>query len=155
MYIWSVSLIPCPNLFWSVVFSATLSQQVFKDSSHSASTSLQKKPYICFVISGMMFLRLLANSAVFSLAFGMTLPVLFVNQWGWLIIVALIISTIVDVAIAAILVVSLRIQTKRAPKRTTALVDKMITWTIETALITSVSSIVIFICFVTMRQNFI
>ncbi|KAF7377840.1 hypothetical protein MSAN_00207500 [Mycena sanguinolenta] len=116
---------------------------------------LTKKPYICFVISGMMFLRLLANSAVFSLAFGMTLLVSFVNQWGWLIIVALIISTIVDVAIAAILVVSLRIQSKRVRKRTTALVDKMIAWTIETALITSVSSIVIFICFVTMRQNFI
>ncbi|KAF7377843.1 hypothetical protein MSAN_00207800 [Mycena sanguinolenta] len=116
---------------------------------------LTKKPYIFFIISGMMFLRLLANSAVYSLAFGMTLLVPFEKQWGWLLIAGLIISTTVDVAIAAILVVSLRIQSRGVRKRTAALVDRLIAWTIETALITSMSTIVTFICFITMEHSFV
>ncbi|KAJ6460992.1 hypothetical protein C8R45DRAFT_536934 [Mycena sanguinolenta] len=114
-----------------------------------------RKVYICLTISVMIFCRLVALSAVSFMGTSMTLLVPFENRWGWLVITGLIISVTVDVAIAAILVVSLRIQSRGVRERTTALVDKLIAWTIETALVTSVSTIVTFICFVTMRHNFI
>ncbi|KAJ6461010.1 hypothetical protein C8R45DRAFT_842290, partial [Mycena sanguinolenta] len=87
----------------------------------------------CFIISGMMFLRFLAMSAVFSLALGMTLLVPFVAQWGWLLIVASIGSAVTDLTIAALFFIIL-LELQKTPtscmSRTMALVDKIIAWTI-------------------------
>ncbi|KAF7377852.1 hypothetical protein MSAN_00208800 [Mycena sanguinolenta] len=116
---------------------------------------LTKKLYLCLIISVMIFLRLLAISAVFSLGLGVTLLVPFEAQWGWLLIVGLAISAATDLTIAVVLTVSLRNQSRGVCKRTMALVDKLIAWTIETAAITSVSTILKFIFFITMKHNFI
>ncbi|KAJ6460986.1 hypothetical protein C8R45DRAFT_1028880 [Mycena sanguinolenta] len=119
------------------------------------ANTFTKKPYIYLMVSVIIFCRLVAISAVSFMGMSMTLLVPFENRWGWLVIVGLGISAAVDVAVAAILVVSLRIQSRGVRKRTTALVDQLIAWTIETALISSVLSIGIFICFVTMKHNLI
>ncbi|KAF7377838.1 hypothetical protein MSAN_00207300 [Mycena sanguinolenta] len=117
--------------------------------------SLTKKLYICFIISILMFLRLLATTALSFVAMSEALLVPFENRFEWLVISTLTISATIDSTIAVILVVSLRNQSRDVAKRTTALVDKLIAWTIETAGITSVSSIITFLCFVTMTHNFI
>ncbi|KAF7377839.1 hypothetical protein MSAN_00207400 [Mycena sanguinolenta] len=114
---------------------------------------ITKNRYICFIILGMMFLRLLSAGALSFLGMEMTLLVQFEKRWGWLGLVALSVSATIDSIIAMILVVSLRNQSRDVHKRTTALVDKLIAWTIETAGITSVSSIITFLCFVTMKHN--
>ncbi|KAJ6460989.1 hypothetical protein C8R45DRAFT_1108803 [Mycena sanguinolenta] len=111
--------------FLSAVISAIV-QGFFTFRTHVFTKSL----CTCFIISGMMFLRFLATSAVFSLAFGMTLLVPFATQWGWLLIVASIGSAVTDLTIAVILTVSLRNQSRGVHKRTMALVDKIIAWTI-------------------------
>ncbi|KAJ6461001.1 hypothetical protein C8R45DRAFT_537114 [Mycena sanguinolenta] len=116
---------------------------------------ITKNRYICFIILGLMFLRLLSASALSFLGMEMTLLVQFEKRWGWLGLVGLAVSATIDSIIAVILVVSLRNHSRGVHKRTTALVDKLIAWTIETAAITSVSSIITFLCFVTMTHNFI
>ncbi|KAJ6460997.1 hypothetical protein C8R45DRAFT_537013 [Mycena sanguinolenta] len=116
---------------------------------------ITKNRYICFIILGMMFLRLLSAGALSFIGMEMTLLVQFEKRWGWLGLLALTVSATIDSIIAVILVVSLYNQSRGVHKRTTALVDKLIAWTIETAAITSVSSIITFLCFVTMTHNFI
>ncbi|KAJ6460984.1 hypothetical protein C8R45DRAFT_1028869 [Mycena sanguinolenta] len=117
--------------------------------------SLTKKLYIILIISVMVFVRLLATTALSFVAMSETLLAPFENRFEWLVISTLTISATIDSIIAVILVVSLRNQSRGVAKRTTALVDKLIAWTIETAGITSVSSIITFLCFVTMTHNFI
>ncbi|KAJ7837799.1 hypothetical protein B0H14DRAFT_2513476 [Mycena olivaceomarginata] len=116
--------------------------------------ALSKRLYITLIISAMIFARLLGSSAVVAIGMRVTLLKSFERQWGWIVIVLWSISSAADLTITAILVAFLRNQRLRVHKRTTALVDKIITWTIETGLITSISSTLILACFVTMKENF-
>ncbi|KAJ7771214.1 hypothetical protein B0H14DRAFT_3164839 [Mycena olivaceomarginata] len=116
--------------------------------------ALSKRLYITVIISAMIFTRLLGSSAVVAIGMRVTLLKSFERQWGWIVVVLWSISSAADLTITAILVAFLRNQRLRVHKRTTALVDKIITWTIETGLITSISSTLVLACFVTMKENF-
>ncbi|KAF8189502.1 hypothetical protein K438DRAFT_1971617 [Mycena galopus ATCC 62051] len=65
------------------------------------------------------------------------------------------ISVVSDVMITTTLVLALRGQRSRTPRKTAALEDKLIFWTIETGVLTSVSNILMLVFFVTMRDNFV
>ncbi|KAJ7842396.1 hypothetical protein B0H13DRAFT_1909823 [Mycena leptocephala] len=60
-----------------------------------------------------------------------------------------------DLTVTAALAVLLFRQRRTAHKRTAALVDKLILWTIETGMLTSSASVVMLACYVTMKDNFI
>ncbi|KAF7373567.1 hypothetical protein MSAN_00567100 [Mycena sanguinolenta] len=79
----------------------------------------------------------------------------YLAKYEWLLLTNWSVSVASDFILAATLVVALLSQRSRAHKTTAALMDKLIEWTIETGLLTSVSSIAMLICFATMKTNFI
>ncbi|KAF8179545.1 hypothetical protein K438DRAFT_1725811, partial [Mycena galopus ATCC 62051] len=76
-------------------------------------------------------------------------------EWGWAITTAWGVSVATDLAITGTLVLLLTRQRTNGQKKTVAVVDKIITWTIETGLLTSGCGIIILICFQLMKDNLI
>ncbi|KAJ7181523.1 hypothetical protein C8R43DRAFT_969446 [Mycena crocata] len=108
-------------------------------------------PCICWAMS--LFRVVPSNVAVF--AFGIREPIAeFIAKWNWLFIAVWTVSAANDVLIAGTLVFLLYHERSRALKRTAAVVDKLIAWTIETGVLTSFVSIIMLILFVTMRDTF-
>ncbi|KAJ7916161.1 hypothetical protein B0H13DRAFT_2323650 [Mycena leptocephala] len=142
------------SLSTSILFSGIIAASVQGFFSFRIYT-LSKKLYITLIIWTMSFLRLLGAVVAFVVALRMITLARFEAQWGWLLMVTWSVSTANDLAITVTLVVLLRRQRPSTYKRTTALVDKLITWTIETGLLTSAAGIVMLACFFTMKQNFI
>ncbi|KAJ6524017.1 hypothetical protein B0H19DRAFT_1276709 [Mycena capillaripes] len=102
------------------------------------------------------FLRLVIPMIISAFAVEMKSIVGFAVQWQWIANPLWIISTANDVTITTTLVILLHNQRANAyTGNTMALVDKIILWTIETGMLTSASGIIILICFVTMKTNFI
>ncbi|KAJ7827167.1 hypothetical protein B0H14DRAFT_2815800 [Mycena olivaceomarginata] len=132
-------------------FIAALVQGFFTIRAYA----LSKRLFVSLIISAMVFMRLLGMSAISLMAVRMTFLAPFETQWGWLITLSWSISTITDLTITATLVVFLRDQRLRVHQRTTEVLDRLIAWTIETALMTSASSITALACFITMKENFI
>ncbi|KAJ7844676.1 hypothetical protein B0H13DRAFT_2364070 [Mycena leptocephala] len=79
----------------------------------------------------------------------------FLSSWGWLFDTVWAVSAVNDLFIASTLVVLLYRRRSLGLKSTAAVVDKMITWTIETGVVTSIASIVMMSVFLSMRFNFI
>jgi len=73
----------------------------------------------------------------------------------WLLPASLSFSAAIDVYIAVTLVVWLTVQRTRAIKSTSRVLDKLIAWSIQTGVLTSITAIVLVIIFVTMRNNYI
>ncbi|KAJ7347936.1 hypothetical protein DFH08DRAFT_866945 [Mycena albidolilacea] len=118
-------------------FIAALVQGFFTIRAYA----LSKRLFVSLIISAMVFVRLLGMSAISLMAVKMTFLAPFETQWGWLITLSWSISTITDLTITATLVVFLRDQRLRVHQRTTEVLDRLITWTIETALMTRLISI--------------
>ncbi|KAJ7318238.1 hypothetical protein DFH08DRAFT_715080 [Mycena albidolilacea] len=92
--------------------------------------ALSKRLYVALIVSAVIFVRLLGTIAIVAIGMRMTLLKSFERQWGWIFTVSWSISSASDLTITAILVAFLRKQRLGVCKRTTALVDKIITWTI-------------------------
>ncbi|KAF8194410.1 hypothetical protein K438DRAFT_1827945 [Mycena galopus ATCC 62051] len=75
-------------------------------------------------------------------------------QWKWALTTLWSVSSVNDLTITMVLVIILAGK-RNTFKRTTALVDKLILYTIETGMLTSMSSIAALACFVAMPGNFI
>ncbi|KAF8152106.1 hypothetical protein K438DRAFT_1987916 [Mycena galopus ATCC 62051] len=114
-----------------------------------------KKLYIPCLIWFMAFLNLLGLIGIFIASMRATSWGSYLAQFEWLPTTTWSINVACDVAITATLVVVLRRQRSWAHNKTVALVDKIIVWTIETGMLTSVLSIVTLALFVTMTENFI
>ncbi|KAJ7659089.1 hypothetical protein DFH06DRAFT_1472546 [Mycena polygramma] len=109
-------------------------------------------PGLCWALS--LFRLGPANVIVFT--FGATEPLAeLLSRWGSLFDAVWAASAVNDIIIALTLVYSLYHRRSSALERTAAIVDKLIAWTIETGLITSVASIVLMSVFITMPTNFI
>ncbi|KAJ6461462.1 hypothetical protein C8R45DRAFT_533707 [Mycena sanguinolenta] len=115
-----------------------------------------KKVYIPGLVWFMVFLNIVGRVALFAAVLPMA-PELgtFLTRWEWLITLNWSISVLNDVLITTTLVVGLYGQRSHAHRRTAALVDKLIVWTIETGLLTSVASGLTLVCFVAMTQNYV
>ncbi|KAJ6468212.1 hypothetical protein C8R45DRAFT_1218743 [Mycena sanguinolenta] len=98
--------------------------------------TLSKKVHIPILIWLMAFLRLLGCLVFFTGALKMTSLEGFIAQWGWLATSLWSVSTANDVTITTTTVCLLYQQRKKAQKRTAALLDKIILWTLETGLLT-------------------
>ncbi|KAJ6463467.1 hypothetical protein C8R45DRAFT_1220289 [Mycena sanguinolenta] len=79
----------------------------------------------------------------------------YLAKYQWLLLTNWSVSVASDFILAATLVVALLAQRSRAHSTTAALMDKLVEWTIETGLLTSISSIAMLVCFATMKKNFI
>ncbi|KAJ7048243.1 hypothetical protein C8F01DRAFT_1193572 [Mycena amicta] len=87
------------------------------------------------------FVYLVASTAATVLAFGQANLPQFLVHYGWLMLSAWVLNLVNDTTITASLVVLLVFNRTRGLHTTTALMDKLIKWTIETGLITSMFSI--------------
>ncbi|KAJ7906905.1 hypothetical protein B0H13DRAFT_2332947 [Mycena leptocephala] len=116
--------------------------------------TLSKQLYIPVLTWTMVFLRLLGTSVLFVATFQMKSLLASIAQWEWLTTATLSVGMANDLTIAASLVLILHKQRHNGLKRTAVLVDKMILWTLETGMLTSVTSVVELACYVTMKDNF-
>ncbi|KAJ3905961.1 hypothetical protein F5879DRAFT_692871 [Lentinula edodes] len=78
----------------------------------------------------------------------------FRQKWQWLILAVLILRAALDVLISGTLVYYLTYHRNNAYKNTIAVIDKLILWTIETGIVTSVISILIIICYTIIPENY-
>ncbi|KAJ7886340.1 hypothetical protein B0H13DRAFT_2535094 [Mycena leptocephala] len=109
-------------------------------------------PILCWF---MAFLRMLGAIVLLATA-GRKIPVkIYEMHWTWLITALWSVSTANDLVITMALVTILVRQRTYAQRRTVALVDKLIVWTIETGMLTSSAAIAMLACFVAMKTNFI
>ncbi|KAF7338809.1 hypothetical protein MSAN_02203600 [Mycena sanguinolenta] len=117
--------------------------------------ALSKKLCIPILIWIMGFLCLLGCFVIFVGGLKTTSLVEYIAQWGWLATSVWSISTANDVTITAMVVFLLYRQRNKVQKRTAALVDKIILWTLETGFLTSVTGLIALVFFVTMKKNLI
>ncbi|KAF8217629.1 hypothetical protein K438DRAFT_1952511 [Mycena galopus ATCC 62051] len=117
--------------------------------------TLCKKWYIPALIFVMGFLRTLGCVVMFVAGLRMTPLAAYIAQWEWLATSIWSISTANDLTITATMVFLLHRQRHKVQKKTAALVDKLILWSLETGFLTSVAGVVSLVFFVTMKENFI
>ncbi|KAF7351255.1 hypothetical protein MSAN_01557000 [Mycena sanguinolenta] len=146
-------LIP-PSLAIAVVFSGIVGgavQSFFAARIYHISKSL----YIPCLSWTLSFSRLLGSIAVCY--YGLRLPTIpdFEMQFGWLLNSLWSVASANDVLIAVTLVYWLSRCRREAGKRTVALVDKLIAWTMETGVVTSAAGVASLLCFATMKSNYI
>ncbi|KAF8173852.1 hypothetical protein K438DRAFT_1980720 [Mycena galopus ATCC 62051] len=115
----------------------------------------KKKPYIPILISILTLLRLLACFMLFVEGVKATSMANFKLQWQWFVTALSCVSTANNWTITATLCRLLHNHRPNAYKKTSALLNKLILWTIETGMLTSASAIVTVACSITMPGNFI
>ncbi|KAJ7027474.1 hypothetical protein C8F04DRAFT_1122183 [Mycena alexandri] len=160
LYKWTISSfgvplpVPPKSFDASIFFSGIIAACVQGFFSFRIWT-LSRKPYIPGIAYTLSFLRLVIGAAVFITALRMTSLQIFEARFGWLITTAASIGAANDLLITTTLVFVLRGQRTEIQPRSLPLVDKLIVWTMETGLMTSVASIATLICFLTMKSNLI
>ncbi|KAJ7020863.1 hypothetical protein C8F04DRAFT_1403337, partial [Mycena alexandri] len=118
--------------------------------------AFSKKLFIPILIWIMALWRLLGCIVLTGEGIQMTTMARYEAKWGWLATVCWSVSTVNDWTITATLVFLLHTRRRTGVhQRTAALVDKLITWSIETGMLTSASSLASLLFFVTMKDNFI
>ncbi|KAJ7823853.1 hypothetical protein B0H14DRAFT_2825488 [Mycena olivaceomarginata] len=115
--------------------------------------ALSKRLYIPILSWTMSLMRLAAHTVMGVEAVRMTSWASYEAQWRPLLTAIWIVSAANDVLITTTLVYLLYRQRSHVHKRTVAVMDKIILWTVETGMLTSVSGIMM-ICFLTM-ENFV
>ncbi|KAF7351227.1 hypothetical protein MSAN_01554200 [Mycena sanguinolenta] len=146
-------LIP-QSLAIAVMFSGIVGagvQAFFAERIYRVSESLYI-PCLSWMLS---FSRLLGSIAVCVYGFRLETIPDFEAQFSWLVNALWSVASANDVLIAGTLVYWLSSRRSDAEKRTVALIDKLVAWTIETGVVTSASGLVSLTCFVTMKSNFI
>jgi len=138
-----------------LVFGACICLIVQCFFAHRVWVVTKKKviPIICLILSSLRFIStvLLAVEMI-----EMVILPRCEDKWEWLITFILVDGACVDVLIAASLCYNL-IQRRHDAftVHTLRLLDRLILWTIQTGLITSLAAVAMTICFLTMKSNFI
>ncbi|KAF8183575.1 hypothetical protein K438DRAFT_1839055 [Mycena galopus ATCC 62051] len=163
LYVWTISDYSHPERLLSATPSS-LAVAVFVTGIIAAFVPgffsfriyrLSKKLAVPVITWIMAFLRLLGGIVLFIATLKMKSVEGYVTQWEWLLTFIWAVGSANDLTITATLVFLLHKQRDKAHKRTAVLVDKLILWTIETGLLTSITGLVELACFVTMKDNFI
>jgi len=76
----------------------------------------------------------------------------FEDQWAWLVIVTLSVSAFVDIMIAGALSYCLWVRRKHVFKYARKVVDKLIVWFIQTGILTSISSLLVVILYLSIKN---
>ncbi|KAJ7683932.1 hypothetical protein B0H14DRAFT_912656 [Mycena olivaceomarginata] len=114
-----------------------------------------RKISIPIIISILAFLRLVGAALLFAESWQMKSLDGYIAQWQWLANCGWSVSAANDLTITVTLVFLLYRERDNVHKRTAAMVDKLILWTLETGFLTSVGAIVELACFIAMDKNFI
>ncbi|KAF7290418.1 hypothetical protein HMN09_01299900 [Mycena chlorophos] len=109
-------------------------------------------PYLMTVIS---LIRFALGTSLFAVGLNVTSVTEFGTKWQWLGIAMWGLSAVEDMTITSTLVYLLMIQRKNVHRSTTAFLDKIIMWSIETGLLTSSFSLTTVILYHTMPNNYI
>ncbi|KAJ7776393.1 hypothetical protein B0H16DRAFT_1879712, partial [Mycena metata] len=149
-----LSGVPSKSLAMSALFDGLIAACVHGFFAFRIYKFTQKL-YIPGLIWFMAFLNLLGLIGIFVASMRATSWGIYLAQFEWLPTTTWSISVACDVAITATLVVVLRSQRSCAHRKTIAVVDKIIIWTIQTGMLTSVLSIATLALFLTMTENFI
>ncbi|KAJ6595583.1 hypothetical protein DFH09DRAFT_1135043 [Mycena vulgaris] len=142
------------SLATAILFSGIIGASVqgfFANRIYRFTNSLYI-PCVCWTLS---LLRLTFTTASFIFALQMDTLAKYEAQWGWLLSALLVLSSVVDLIIAATLVYHLYKQRSSAYRGTVAVMDKLIRWTIETGVVTSAGGIVTLITFLTLKNTFV
>ncbi|KAK7030122.1 hypothetical protein R3P38DRAFT_3266922 [Favolaschia claudopus] len=105
-------------------------------------------PTLCWMLS--LFRLIPSNVILFG---GIHDPGEILNRWSTLFNAIWVVSALNDILVAGTMVVLLRERQARVLERTSAVVDKLITWTIETGMVTSICSIIMVVVFLTLRTT--
>ncbi|KAJ7186958.1 hypothetical protein C8R46DRAFT_282082 [Mycena filopes] len=160
LYAWTITAfgtplpVPPKSFDASIFFSGIIAACVQGFFSFRIWT-LSRKWVIPAIAYTLSFLRLVIGAAVFITALRMTSLQIFEARFGWLITTAASIGVANDMLITLTLVFVLKGQRQEVQPRSVPLVDKLIIWTMETGLMTSVASIATLICFLTMKTNLV
>ncbi|KAJ7887272.1 hypothetical protein B0H14DRAFT_3856387 [Mycena olivaceomarginata] len=123
--------------------------------THRMSKFLQNKFYIPIFAATILVARFVVFIFTGAAATMMSALVNFMQQWKSLILFDLVSCAVTDVLISAILVYQLAVRRATAYKSTLAIMDKLIMWSVETCLVTTITTMVMLVCFLTMKQNFV
>ncbi|KAJ7257501.1 hypothetical protein B0H12DRAFT_1070418 [Mycena haematopus] len=123
--------------------------------THRMSKFLRNKLYIPIIAAAILVLRFVVFVVTGAAATMMSTLVDFMQKWKPLILFDLISCAITDVMISAILVYELAIRRTSAYKSTLAIMDKLIMWSVETCVVTTITTMIMLVCFLTMKQNFV
>ncbi|KAF8190290.1 hypothetical protein K438DRAFT_1831738 [Mycena galopus ATCC 62051] len=113
-----------------------------------------KKLNIPTVIWSMAFVHLLGMIGTCVASLRASSMSNYVTNWEWLLTTNWSMSVATDFVTTTTLVVVLNAQRASAQKKTSALIDKVVLWTLETGMLTSAVSILMLVCFVTWRGTF-
>ncbi|KAK7022657.1 hypothetical protein R3P38DRAFT_2780643 [Favolaschia claudopus] len=97
-------------------------------------------PILCWMLS--LFRLIPSNVILFG---GIHDPGEILNRWSTLFNAIWVVSALNDILVAGTMVVLLRERQAHVLERTSAVVDKLITWTIETGMVTSIIMVVVFL----------
>ncbi|KAJ6543057.1 hypothetical protein B0H19DRAFT_1268231 [Mycena capillaripes] len=124
--------------------------------THRISKFVQKTHFLSAIAVFILFVRFVAFVVSGVAATRMTALLDFMNSWKPLILFDLISCAATDVMMSAILVYQLTQRRSHVYQSTLVLMDKLIMWSVETCLVTTITTIAIMICFLTMgEKNFV
>ncbi|KAJ3740475.1 hypothetical protein DFH05DRAFT_1508956 [Lentinula detonsa] len=115
------------------------------------------KPYLIPIFSTiLMFAQLLAVTTLSAEAVKVAQISLglYLEKWEWLLLTTLWLRVAADLTISSSLVFFLYQQRNNAYKSTVLVVDRLIRWTIETGVVTSMLGIILVIAYLTAKENF-
>jgi len=108
-------------------------------------------PVLCTVLS---IIRACGSVALGVIALQRMPVLIFVDKWGWLIIVLLVIGALTDIILVAALCYHLSTWRGDGFIRMNRLVNRLMCWSIETGLVTSIGAMALLICFIKMKDTF-
>ncbi|KAJ3931827.1 MAG: hypothetical protein NXY57DRAFT_1005729 [Lentinula lateritia] len=111
--------------------------------------------YIPIVLWVLCFLRFVSSYAAVGFVIEAVSVTMFELRWNWLFTVNFVVGAFVDVAVAGILVFKLWRERREAMKSTVKLLDRLIRWTLQTGLVTSVVAVLVVIFLQVMENNLI
>ncbi|KAJ7124110.1 hypothetical protein C8R43DRAFT_1031349 [Mycena crocata] len=125
--------------------------------AHRISKFVQKQTYYFTAIAMIILLVRFVVFIVTGVAATKMATLLdFMHSWKSLILFDIISCAITDVMMSAILVYQLAARRSSAYTSTLAIMDKLIMWSVETCLVTTLTTIAMMICFLTMGdKNFV
>ncbi|KAG7089121.1 hypothetical protein E1B28_010829 [Marasmius oreades] len=150
-----ILLLPPKTLPTAIFFSALSTQLVqnflaYRIKGVGGSWTLTTISWLLSLVRSVM--------AIISFAAGVNMVSLddYLKQWKWSIMATIIIGVMNDLLIALSLIwVLLQQRNTTVSKSTTAIIDTLIRWTLQTGLLTSLGGILMMILFLAMPHNFI
>ncbi|KII85476.1 hypothetical protein PLICRDRAFT_94383 [Plicaturopsis crispa FD-325 SS-3] len=111
--------------------------------------------YVSGVCLLLLFARVLAGVGLMALGFRSSNIGQFEQMAPWLFLVVMILSAVTDVLIASAMCYYLRQKRQNSFRRTAALLDRLMYWTVQTGLLTSLATLFELALFIAMRSTFV